>query len=924
MKKTFRKAIAVLLAVLMVAFSVPFSALAGTPDAPDMFGADDYTVTQNRKWWVDDGVDVSLDKLQSTPEYWSYNSGEEYNTAGPWSLDFGGRVENYADAGYEDHRNDWKPVIAATVSSQGSNEEAAAAVSGGTLSAYSKQYYNNYYAQSASKTYEAVKKASNILNPAQLKAGQRIAITVEFAGFDVLQSGQFKGTFNKEYLKPAYYTGALRKADTWKDAVTGSTACIAKGSTLYAAALNFAGANVNVEDGTFYGAVTGNAAVDGDQLTSNYIGATADGTKPFGKYGIASFVYSFEVLQDCDASEVFKFGTGTAGTEFEPYYRDSLADCPNPNLYLITHDDSNRTFACWTNIWTDYAKSSEPETKEYTITFTNAAGTVVDTQTVKEGDTPTVPSTNTAATAPVSDGTGHHSVTSYTWPAVSAATADANYDEVANVTTSDCSYTREVTVQPTYKTEGQAKYTCNICGYSYTEVIEKLVCDHSDTKVVNKADSTLVSTGYTGDTVCNICGETIATGTTIAQLYGTAYYAALKAAQDVDGSKYTEASYAKVTAALEANAQATVETYTEQSAVDAATAALKAAVADLVKAVTVEVTATDLGTATINDENVSTAKVAVNGEVTLVATPAEGAEFVGWKVGNNLVSTDANFTTAVVADTTFVPVFKETVNDTFTVVFVDSYGNVIESKQYNKGDKVVAPTAPALVGYTFTGWSMTDDEIAALQEGATITAKYEKNVAKTFTIKADGATITTADAEAENELTGVLYDTKVTVTKAGAKAWTVNGATVAYGDTYTFFCGSDIDLVAVMDSTETASTKVAIVDTSLIDGSVYRVAFLATRTIAPTDTIVKQGFVYGMDMSAADLVLENVGKTAGSSNKTVKALYMDNGYEQFALNYGISKNNSGHTANAVAFVTVKDAEGNVTTVYSDISTYTYA
>lgn len=48
MKKTFRKAIAVLLAVLMVAFSVPFSALAGTPDAPDMFGETNYTVTKNR------------------------------------------------------------------------------------------------------------------------------------------------------------------------------------------------------------------------------------------------------------------------------------------------------------------------------------------------------------------------------------------------------------------------------------------------------------------------------------------------------------------------------------------------------------------------------------------------------------------------------------------------------------------------------------------------------------------------------------------------------------------------------------------------------------------------------------------------------------------------------------------------------------
>ena len=63
MKKTFRKAIAVLLAVLMVAFSVPFSALAATNGVADMFGSTDYTVTQNRKWWVDDGVDASLESF---------------------------------------------------------------------------------------------------------------------------------------------------------------------------------------------------------------------------------------------------------------------------------------------------------------------------------------------------------------------------------------------------------------------------------------------------------------------------------------------------------------------------------------------------------------------------------------------------------------------------------------------------------------------------------------------------------------------------------------------------------------------------------------------------------------------------------------------------------------------------------------------
>lgn len=936
MKKTFRKAIAVLLAVLMVAFSVPFSALAGTPDAPDMFasGGSDYTVKQNRKWWVDDGVDVSLDKLQSTPEFWSYNSDEKWNTSGSWNFDLGSRVENFADNGYEDHRNDWKPVVAATVSLQGTNEGMAEAVAKvkdksdtNAIKKYVAQYFGNYYGANAAHTYEAVKESGNIVNPAKLKAGQRVAITVELGGLDIMESGQFKGKFNKEYLKAAAYSSKPSRGDTWKAVTSGAAGCIADGTALYPTAIAFAGNNVNVEDGTWYGAITGKAAVAGDGNTSNYIGTDSNGVKPFGKYGLVSFTYSFEVLKDCDASEVFTFDHDIAGTEFEPYYRFALSEqnLQNPELFLITYDDTKSTFANWTQIWTDYAKDSAPETKEYTITFKNAAGTVVDTQKVKEGVTPTVPSTNTPATKNVSDGAGHHSHNEYSWPAVSPATADTNYDEVVKVVKVDCPYTYSVVKPATYKDTGLGRYTCTDadCGYSYDVTIDKLVCDHADTKVVNKSDSTLVKTGYTGDTVCNTCGETIAKGTTIPKLDGTAYYKALEDAKAVNADNYTDESVAAVADAIKAYDQATVEAYTDQADVNRAADALKAAVSGLVKAVNVEVSATDLGSTTLNGKAQASAKVAVNGEVTLTATPVDGAEFVGWKVNNTLVSTDAEYTTTVVANTTFVPVFKETAADTFTVVFVDSYGNVIDSTQYTKGQKVVAPTAPARPGYTFAGWSLSDDAIAALQEGATIVAQYVKDEVKTYTVKADGATITTAKASAEGVLDGVTYDTKVTVTKAGTKAWTVNGATVAYGDTYTFYCGSDIELTAVADTTETASTKVAMVDSSLINGSTYKVAFLATRTIAPTDTIVKQGFVYGVDMAASDLVLENVGKAAGSANKTVKVAYADNSYEQTSLVYGVGGNNAGHSANAVAFVTVKASDGSINTVYSELASYNY-
>lgn len=1011
MKKTFRKAIAVLLAVLMVAFSVPFSALAGTPDAPDMFGATDYTVTKNRKWWVDDGVDTSLEKLQSTPEYWSYNSDESYNTEGSWNLKFGGRVEDYANSGYEDHRNDYKPVVAATVSSQGTNAGIAKAFADkkagnkNAVTDYVKDYIDNYYGVDASHTYEAVKEAGNLLNPAKLKAGDRIAVTVEFGGFDVLQNGQFKGKFNKDYLKAAAYSSKPSRSDTWKPVVSGAAGCIADGTQFYPTALAFAGNNVNVEDGTFYGAVTGKAAVAGDQSVSNFIG-TADGVKPFGKYGIVSFVYSFEVLQDCDLSDVFTFDTDIAGTEFEPYYRTSIdgtgepnnCNAVNPELFLITHDDTHSTFANWALIWTDYAKDSTPEAKTYTITFNDINGKTVDTQTVKEGETPTVPSTNTAATVNYKSD-NKHEVTTYSWPEVSAATADTTYKEVATTAEENCDITYAETSKHTLVSGTVLKGTCTKCG-------------HEDTQT--KDD----------------------------KLDGTAYYAALDAAKAVDGSKYTAESYAKVTAALEANAKDTVEAYTDQAQVTAAATALEDAVKGLVlvevytitftnaagtvvdtqklaagatpvapktntaptaaesdkngkthshttyswpavsavtananydevanvvtedctkgkpvvteptldkpgsevtscticgqvletkvlpqlKGYDITVAKTAYGTTTLNSEdatNGKTTKVPANSTVTLTAQANEGAEFVGWKVANKLVSTNETYSFTAVADTEVTPVFTETAESTFVVVFIDMYGNVVSTQEVASGADIKVPaTAPIYPGYTFKGWALTNEEITALTEGKTIRAIYEKDATQTYTVKAAGATITVNGKDYTDKAENVAYDAKVTVTKAGATSWTVNGATVGYGESYSFFCASDIELTAVTKADDTSKTQVAIVSTTRPSATDCDVLFVATRTVADNETVVSQGFVYGKNVTASDLTLENVGKTASGTNPgKVRVIYNNTNASQIGLNYGLTAKTG--VAGARAFVVTKDADGNVHTYYSEASLYDY-
>lgn len=999
MKKTFRKAIAVLLAVLMVAFSVPFSALAATNGVADMFGSTDYTVTKNRKWWVDDGVDTSLSKLQSTPEYRGYANDD----VSGGSVDFGGEFADYANNGLEDHRNDYKPVVAATVSNLGSKQDAEAAIADGTFAKYNKQYINQYYGVNASRTYEAVKEAGNIVNPAHVKAGQRIAITVEVGGFDALQNGQFKGKFNTEYLQASTPGTVTKVRDNWK-INTGAKGAIKNGTAFYSDAIQFSSSTYNNEEGIFYGAITGVAAVNGNQTTSNYFGVGLDGTPKFGKYGIVCYTYAFEVIKDCDLSEVFTFNTDIAGTEFEPYYRTSLdgtgepsCNAANPELFLITHDDTDSTFANWALIWTDYAKDSTPETKTYTITFNDINGKTVDTQTVKEGETPTVPSTNTAATVNYKSD-NKHEVTTYSWPAVSAATADATYTEVATKAEENCNITYAETSKHTLLSGSVLTGTCT-------------VCKHVDTQT--KDD----------------------------KLDGTAYYAALDAAKKVDGTKYTAESYAKVTAALEANAQAKVEAYTEQAQVTAAATALEDAVKGLVlvevytitftnaagtvvdtqklaagatpvapktntadtaatpagnkqhshttyswpavsavtananydevaKVVTedctkgtpvvteptldkpgsevtscticgqvletkvlpqlkgydITVAKTAYGTTTLNSEdatNGKTTKVLANSTVTLTAKANEGAEFVGWKVANKLVSTDETYSFTAVADTEVTPVFTETAESTFVVVFIDMYGNVVSTQEVASGANIKVPaTAPIYPGYTFKGWALTNDEITALTEGKTIRAIYEKDATQTYTVKAAGATITVNGTDYTDKAENVAYDAKVTVTKAGATSWTVNGATVGYGESYSFFCASDIELTAVTKADDTSKTQVAIVSTTRPSATDCDVLFVATRTVADNETVYSQGFVYGKNVTASDLTLENVGNTASGTNPgKVRVIYNNINASQIGLNYGLTAKTG--VAGARAFVVTKDADGHVHTYYSEASLYDY-
>ena len=1154
MNKTFKKAIAVILSVLMVIMSVPFTALAAvgdyTPNIKLQFGT-----------FFDGGAA-------------DYN---DYSTSGTAASDFSYSSLRGVPVDYKYKVTNGVASGTLYIDKDKANTYNEASESGySTLSEDLQFGVGDYFTMTV--ICENIKEIGYFIS--QLEFNDAI----ELAGLYSYRAGK----------KTAYALGTeseMKAANkgTW---VKGGTNYLRSFSTcmedgLHAKELPDIETNTSVVLKDDAGNTSGIqfSMAPANLITTTTTSSEADGVfydpatgEPGYTYSDCAIVatYAFKIVKEGN----IEFNVKDATEVNNCYYIANQTDGNMPNEYTTYaknyYDPSTKKYDGST-LWPGSTKITfmgknqfvdTPAETTYEIKFNDINGKPVDTQTVKEGETPTVPSTNTAATVKYKSD-NKHEVTTYSWPEVSAATADTTYTEVAATAEENCNITYAETSKHTLVSGTVLKGTCTKCGHedtqtkddkldgtayyaalaaakavdgskytaeSYAKVTAALktyaqatveaytdqaqvtaaatalenavkglealptsdvytyTFDGGKTQTVtvdkgatptaptntlattvDNKDGTHTVTSYTwektgdftfaekanaiksdctyGDyttvtastiakagtekATCSVCGHENVRD--LAKLDGKAYYAALAAAEAVNADDYTAESYAKVTAALEANAKATVEAYTDQAQVTAAATALENAVKGLVKVYTITftndagkvvdtqklaagatpvapktntaptaaksdengkthshttyswpavsavtananydevakvvtedctkgtpvvteptldkpgsevtscticgqvletktlpqlkgyditVTKTAYGTTTLNSEdatNGKTTKVLANSTVTLTAQANKGAEFVGWKVANKLVSTNETYSFTAVADTEVTPVFTETAESTFVVVFIDMYGNVVSTQEVASGANIKVPaTAPIYPGYTFKGWALTNDQITALTEGKTIRAIYEKDATQTYTVKAEGATITVNGNDYNGKAENVAYDAKVTVTKAGATSWAVNGATVGYGESYSFFCASDIELTAVTKADDTSKTQVAIVSTTRPSATACDVLFVATRTVADNETVVSQGFVYGKNVTASDLTLENVGNTASGTNPgKVRVIYNSTNASQIGLNYGLTAMTG--VAGARAFVVTKDADG-THTYYSEASLYNY-
>ena len=352
------------------------------------------------------------------------------------------------------------------------------------------------------------------------------------------------------------------------------------------------------------------------------------------------------------------------------------------------------TFSGWdkdfSNVKSDLTVTAQYTINVYTVTFVDKDGKTLKTENVEYGKAATAPE------APVVEG----------W-------TFAGWDKAFNVVKSD------LTVQATYTKN--SVYTVTFVDWDGSIIATVKV---EEGKSAVKPDDP-IREGYTF-TGWDKTFDNVKSDLTVKALYAINTYTVTFVDYDNKELKKEEVEYGK---AATAPADPTREGYTfsgwdKDFSNITADLTVKAQYAINVYTVTF----IDKDGNTLKTENVEHGKSATAPEPPVVA----GWTFAGWDKAFNVVKSD------LTVQATY------TKNPVYTVTFVDWDGSIIAEVKVEEGKSAVKPDDPIREGYTFTGWDKAFDKVTS---DLTVKAQYAINVYTVTFLDKDGETLKTEKVE---------------------------------------------------------------------------------------------------------------------------------------------------------------------------------
>ena len=246
---------------------------------------------------------------------------------------------------------------------------------------------------------------------------------------------------------------------------------------------------------------------------------------------------------------------------------------------------------------------------------------------------------------------------------------------------------------------------------------------------------------------------------------------------------------------------------------------------------------------------------AIGESVTVNFTGTEN--FLYWvNASNKVVSTDESYTFTMGSETTLKAVYGKARQNQATVVFVSNSDQIISSKAYTTSDTIQFPVPPIKMGCTFTGWSMTEDQIhAAMANNGGIIEVHALYTEPSIACKVTVVYPEGVDNEDVDAVVGKAID--VTAKDIEGKTfsyWTDNdGNILGYTKTLKLAPSADMTVIAVYDKNTEAEPVISISEVSATKANdSYVVTFMATRAVPEGYGVVEQGILWSRDAACGE------------------------------------------------------------------------
>lgn len=259
--------------------------------------------------------------------------------------------------------------------------------------------------------------------------------------------------------------------------------------------------------------------------------------------------------------------------------------------------------------------------------------------------------------------------------------------------------------------------------------------------------------------------------------------------------------------------------------------------------------------------------------------------FLYWTNGGDKVvkrSDGSAYTFTLVTPTELTAVYKSDDSAKVRVSFLSESGRVVSSRCYAAGDAVTLPDKqPSKLGYRFTGWDKTAEEItAAIGSGSAEVLVYPTytKLADTYTVKAfNGTELLSEQAYALGDTASV---TAPDVDGQVFRFWAsdASGTSIlSYRQTYSFRVTRDVVIYAIYGSSAPEAQPLVRVDDILPqeNSGVRRLTFMTSANIPENYELVELGVLLSRDASAATqdgMVIEMAGVTGSGIVKAASNL----------------------------------------------------